>query len=382
MTPLQRILLEQFIDEKPTVVALKTGDKVVAAAVDALQNARKKLPSFFNERIIVDKISFQQSTSEQVAKSRNFPGGELAIDLTTGLGVDSLYLSKIYQKVISVEIDPRKTTDAKRNFELLGVNNIEVVCSSAEEFIADFNGVADLVFIDPARRGDKGQKVHALQDCAPNVIEIMPRVNQIARSVAVKLSPLFDVDELFNLFGENVEVETVSVKGECKDVVMKVGDIARPKTLSLTVLKNPDDEPVKLAFPKERTENNGSLEFMEAKFIHVPDVAFVKSRTTAKYISEYYPDVDYVVGSHLFTAERLDGFVGRSFEITEVGEYNSKSLKRLLGQLGVKNATLYHRDFPHTSDLIYKKLGLKEGSACSLFLGRVAGKLYSAISVK
>ncbi len=382
MTPEQLKLVEKFIDEKSSVVALKTGDAIVAAAVDALQNERKKLPSYFNARIVVDKISFQQSTSEQVAQSRNFPGGSLAIDLTMGLGVDSLYLSKIYDKVISVEIDPSKAATAKLNFQTLGANNIEVICSSAEEFIAGFDGVADLVFIDPARRGDKGQKVHALQDCAPNIIEIMPRVNEISQSVAVKLSPLFDVAELFNIFGDNIEVETVSVKGECKDVVMKMGAIARPEILSLTVLKNSGDSPVRLAFSAEKTKLNGTLELCDAKYIHVPDVTFVKSRTTGKYMSQSYPNFTYLIGSHLFTAEKLADFIGRSFKISEVGEYNPKSLKRMLGELGIKTATLYHRDFPYSSELLYKKLGLKEGSDCSLFFGRAAGELYFAISLK
>ncbi len=300
-----------------------------------------------------------------------------------GLGVDSLYLSKIYDKVISVEIDPNKALTAIHNFKTLGATNIEVICSSAEQFIEEFNGIADLVFIDPARRGLLGQKVHALQDCAPNVIEIMPRVNQIARSVAVKLSPLFDVDELFNIFGENIEVETVSVKGECKDVVMKMGVIANQNMLSLTVLKHAEDSPIRFAFPTKKMpkqHSTGLLKLEQARYIHIPDVTFVKSRTIGKYMSQYYSKLDYLIGSHLFTADKLEDFIGRSFEITAVSEYNPKSLKRLLSGLGVKNATLYHRDFPHSSESIYKKLGLKEGSDCSLFFGRVAGTLYYVIA--
>lgn len=64
---------------------------------------------------------------------------------------------------------------AEINFGRLGVDNIEVVCDTAERFIDAFSERADLFYIDPARR-DGTRKVFLLEDCSPNLLGLFARV--------------------------------------------------------------------------------------------------------------------------------------------------------------------------------------------------------------
>ena len=118
-TPLLRQLTEENIGRDPNAVAL---DKriahagLVATQVKYLQRARRKLPSYYEARAILPPLAFEQSSSEAAA-TRTSWRGDVCIDLTCGLGVDSFHLSRRFARVIAVERTPhspgrRKSTSA------------------------------------------------------------------------------------------------------------------------------------------------------------------------------------------------------------------------------------------------------------------------------
>jgi len=57
------------------------------------------------------------------------------LDLTCGLGADALFLSRRFRRVVTLERDATLARIAAENFARLGAGNIEVVCSSAEEYL-------------------------------------------------------------------------------------------------------------------------------------------------------------------------------------------------------------------------------------------------------
>ena len=91
-----RRAIEDNIDRKPTDIAL---DKrvphasIVATQVKNLQKSRTKLPSYYAARAIVPTLAYEQSSSEECAERKEL-SGESVLDLTCGLGVDALALSK------------------------------------------------------------------------------------------------------------------------------------------------------------------------------------------------------------------------------------------------------------------------------------------------
>lgn len=139
-TPLLRQLTEENIGRDPNAVAL---DKriahagLVATQVKYLQRARRKLPSYYEARAILPPLAFEQSSSEAAATRKSWRG-DVCIDLTCGLGVDSFHLSRRFARVIAVERDAALARAAEINFRRLGADNITVVCTAAEEFLNKF----------------------------------------------------------------------------------------------------------------------------------------------------------------------------------------------------------------------------------------------------
>ncbi|MEO0472724.1 MAG: RsmD family RNA methyltransferase, partial [Bacteroidota bacterium] len=87
-----------------------------------------------------------------------------ALDLTCGLGVDSLYLSQNFESVTSIEANPVLADIATHNFGLLNRSNIQVIHDTAETFLQNRIGpIFDLIYIDPSRRNAAGKRVHSLE---------------------------------------------------------------------------------------------------------------------------------------------------------------------------------------------------------------------------
>ena len=131
-----RHTVEEQIGRDPAAIAL---DKriphaaLVATQVKYLARARTKLPSYYEARCILPPLAFEQASSEACA-ARKSCSGNTVLDLTCGLGVDALYLSKRFREVITLERDATLAAVAEENFRRLGATNIRVINSSAEAF--------------------------------------------------------------------------------------------------------------------------------------------------------------------------------------------------------------------------------------------------------
>ena len=341
------------IDRKPTDIALDRRvphASVVATQVKNLQKARTKLPSYFAAQAIVPTLAYEQSSSEECAMRKQLEG-ESVLDLTCGLGVDSLALSKRFKRVVTIERNEMVAAVARENFRRLGAENIEVVCSSAEEYLADCTEHFDWCFSDPDRRGAKGEKLVRLEDCSPNVVALMPTLKRIADKICIKCSPLFDVDEAFRLFGD-CAVETVSLGGEAKEVNIYI-DGSAPRLTAVAAGVGEFSASV-----EERNSAKWSLQpsdLAQYRYITLPDVALQHSRMVAVAF-EGKCDVWSNNGVAL-SVEKAECVLGRTFEVEAIYNIDS-SFKRVIK--GAK-AEIYRRDFPMSNSDICKKYKCSEG---------------------
>ena len=341
------------IDRKPTDIAL---DKrvvhaaIVATQVKNLQKARTKLPSYFAVQAIVPTLAYEQSSSEECAERKQLEG-ESVLDLTCGLGVDSLALSKRFKRVVTLERNEMVAAVARENFRRLGASNIEVVCSSAEEYLATCTDHFDWCFSDPDRRGEKGEKLVRLEDCSPDVVALMPTLKRIADRICIKCSPLFDVDEAFRLFGD-CAVETVSLGGEAKEVNIYI-DGSAPRLTAVAVGIGEVSASI-----EERNAAKWSAQpsdLSQYRYITLPDVALQHARMVAVAF-EGKCDVWSNNGVAL-SIEKPEGVLGRTFEVEAIYNIDS-AFKRVIK--GAK-AEIYRRDFPMANAEICKRYRCSEG---------------------
>jgi hypothetical protein len=140
------------------------------------------------------------------------------VDLTGGFGVDFYFMSQAFSKRIYVEQNADLCTIVEHTMQALGLAS-EVVCNTTAEFLASMPH-ADVVFLDPARRNEHGGRTYSIEDCSPNVLELMPQLMEKADKVILKLSPMLDWHQAVEALKHVSEVHIVSVNNECKELLL------------------------------------------------------------------------------------------------------------------------------------------------------------------
>ncbi|MFR9567125.1 MAG: SAM-dependent methyltransferase, partial [Rikenellaceae bacterium] len=283
-----------------------------------------------------------------------------------GLGVDALYLSKSFERVVTIECNEILAAIVRENFKRMGVSNVEVVTGTAEEYIARCQERFDWLYVDPDRRVEGERRVVCLEGCSPNIVELMPRAKEIAPRVGIKCSPLFDVDEAFRIFGD-VRVEVVSLLDECKEVMIYTG--APRAELAATGVGR-----FEFSAPRAEVDNTPySGEFNPAKYryLMVVDVALQKSRL-ACHATRPFARM-WSGNGFAFLSEATELRYGRLLEIERIVEYHPRQLKREFKGTG---AEIIMRDFAPSLTQVREKLGLKSGAQWRLALTTINGVQY------
>ena len=364
-----RQAIEENIERDPLRVALDSRiphAREVATQVKYLQRARQKLRRMYEARCILPQRAFEQASSEQTAAAKRLSGGRL-LDLTCGLGIDSTAMAERFESVVTIERDEVLAEVVRENLRRQGIDNVEVVTASAEEYVATCKEQFDWIYVDPDRRTDQGRRVVRLEDCSPNVVELWPALKRISSRVAIKNSPLFDVEEAFRLFG-HCGVEVLSLAGECKEVMI-YADGREPALAAEAVGKG------RVEFKRSEIVNwPMPEEFAAAEYSHliIPDVALQKARL----VRHALHDVADVWSENSFCFARTEprDVLGRVEEVARIEPFDMKALKRELKGVGTD---ITMRDFPHPLDEVRRRTGMRSGNEVRLALTKVEGRCYT-----
>lgn len=342
--------------------------QTVATQVKRLQRAASKLPSYYAVRAVLPALAYEQSSGEICARRKPLSGRSL-LDLTCGLGVDSFALSERFNRVVSVERDEVTAAVARENFRRLGRTNIEVHNCPAEEFLAHCGERFDWCFIDPDRRGAQGEKLVRIEDCSPDIIELLPLVWRVADRLCIKCSPLFDVAEAFRIFGPG-RVETVSVGGECKEVniyLERPREGVVPQGIVAAVAVGRAE--VAAPWGRERRPWSALPEGLEQyRYAIIPDAAVHHSRLAAEAfgaVADVWSDRGVALAGQLPAGE----VAGRVFAIEWAAPFDTALIRsRIYGaetarRKGVprRRIEILRRDFPLSNAEICARLRVAEG---------------------
>ena len=146
---------------------------------------------------------------------------DLVMDLYCGVGTITLALAKHAKKVIGVEVVPQAIADAKENAKRNGIENAEFFCADAGKAALELEqqGIkADVVVVDPPRKGLNSDAIEALARIAPRrIVYVSCDPATLARDVALlkekgyKLSKVQTAD----LFPRCAHIESIAclIKG-------------------------------------------------------------------------------------------------------------------------------------------------------------------------
>ena len=303
------------------------------------------------------------------------------IDLTGGYGIDSFYLSAFADEAHYVEQDSELCRIATHNFAHTRPH-LQVHNTTAEEFLRtlpDVNNETNannvLVFLDPARRDTHGGKVFRLEDCTPNVIDLLPLLQQKSTVLMMKLSPMLDITAALRSLGEGWQVHVVAVRNEVKELLFIRN--SQPSTLNsqssfITAANYMHDHWQTLSFTL-RQEQEAEVHYWHSadipRYLYEPNAAILKS-AAFRFVSEHFRLSKLAPNTHLYAAEHLlKDFPGRVWEV--VAPLTSSMLKHLPDTLREQGASIVARNYPMTAEQLRKKLKLKDGVDYTLVATRL-----------
>ena len=342
------------------------------------------------------------------------------VDLTGGFGVDFSYIaSRLGVKSMYVERQAHLCEAAKENFGRLGLKNaivkngdgIEVLHSFAskkEAAASDALGITEdqsqsllktnlglkLIFIDPARRDDAGNKVVSLKDCTPDVTLLQEEMLSKADYVIIKLSPMLDWHRAVSELNCVQEVHIISVNNECKELLLVLsarnmddmrassadgesgedeidgaegtdGEVKHAGNLRIYCINDAQSFVCDELDMESSSVKIAPSTLEEMLYLYEPNASLMKAGCFGV-LSERYDARMLSKNSHLFVSrEPIAVFPGRSFRIIVVSSFNKKELKRHLS--GITKANIATRNFPLSVAELRKRLKLKDGGETYIF---------------
>ena len=327
------------------------------------------------------------------------------VDLTGGFGVDFSYIaSRLGVKSMYVERQAHLCEAAKENFERLGLKNVSVkngdgievlhsFASKKEAAASDSLGITEeqsrsllktnlglkLIFIDPARRDDAGNKVVSLKDCTPDVTVLQEEMLSKADYVIIKLSPMLDWHRAVSELSHVREVHIISVNNECKELLLVLSarnmgemeassadrEVKHAGSLRIYCVNDAQSFVCDELDMESSSVRIASPVLEEMQYLYEPNASLMKAGCFSV-LSERYGARMLSKNSHLFVSmEPIEDFPGRSFRIIAISSFNKKELKRYLS--GITKANIATRNFPLSVAELRKRLKLKDGGETYIF---------------
>lgn len=298
-------------------------------------------------------------------------------DLTGGLGVDSWFFSQRASKVIYNEMQQALCDAARHNFKTLGATNITISNSIAsEDTISEilFENV-DIVYMDPARRGEGGKKVFLLEDCTPDVLTLKDIIFRHARHILLKLSPMADITMACSRLGDSCrEVHVVGAGGECKELLIWMDKEWNEEYTIISTELHPGAPLSIFSFkPSEEKSATGSptrsLKDNSPVFLFEPGKALMKAGAF-NLISQRFEITKLGRSTHYYTMDNKDTALalqpyGKVYEILECEQLNKRSIKDFSRKYPKAEVTA--RNIEMDTETLKKKMGITSGDDAHIF---------------
>ena len=330
---------------------------LLADQIISRRKLKNKLPEWVeSDAILPPPLSAEQASSSETAhyKSQIFHGQHL-VDLTGGTGVDTLALSSGFKVVEYVEPNEWLCKLFEHNQKVFSDKPITIHQTTAEQFLESFEGISSF-FIDPSRRVNS-KKVFRLEDCVPNLSEILPLLMEKGTEVLIKLSPMIDLSEGIGQLPNVKAVQVVSVKNECKEVLFHL-DFLEPEGSPTVHCANIHKDGQDLfQFTIEIEKETKATLGDPKKYLYDANASILKAGAFNSVAGQFNLE-KIATNTHLYTSDRLiENFPGRCFEVIE-GNLKSNAIHALIPE---KKANIITKNYPQSSEELGKKLKLKDG---------------------
>lgn len=369
-------------------------------AVSCIQSRRKlkgKVQEWFSNPDLIFPVGLSAEQCSSSATGIYKSGLALRIadgrpfrlaDLTGGLGVDSWYFSKKAEQVWYHEMQEKLCIAAEHNFQSLNAENIVVrnIISTPETIDGILSEARpDIVYMDPARRGEGGKKVFLIEECTPDVLTLKEQIFRHCRHILLKLSPMADITMACSRLGTTCrEVHIVATGGECKELLIWMdSEWAGEYTITAVELPSgyPDMDPAsfsfcsseeKIATASTRPRNDVMLSSRAESrdlFLFEPGKALMKAGCF-NLIANRFGLMKLGVSTHYYVTEstaKADELkpYGKVYMILSAQPLDKRSIKA--AGAAYPRAEVTARNIPMDTETLRKKLGVTSGDDAHIF---------------
>jgi hypothetical protein len=393
--------------------------RAIAEQLACRRKAHRKLPTLSRRPLLYDSRALEQCSSEATARhkarlltshsqdeeprrgaptrpysggydeetrSRLTPGqpareavhsdygttGYRALDMTGGLGIDTLFLASVFTSIDYCEAREELAELFRINAATLEVDNVAVHSGDALETLSRFaDDTFDWIHVDPSRR-PRGRREVSLERCEPDVVASHELLLRKSPRVCIKTSPLLESREAVAKVGRAETIEVVSVEGECREQLLLLNrnhPPSAPVTIRAVLLTNEGA----IVDTVSGTLAEGTVVRPVGRigsWLYDPDAAVVKARLAGEVARRHgfgfvNERVDYMTSNELAYP-----FPGRVFTIVEVVPWSRGRVRDYLRSCGIGRANIARREFPMAPDRLRSMLRVGEGGEEYLFFTR------------
>lgn len=337
-----------------------------------------KLTSFLKHEdfLFPDYLSAEQASDERVAKYHTYLIGndKKILDMTSGLGIDAMTASMAGNYVIACDIDRDKTEALIHNASVLNIpsepsnhleypvkTSLQAVCENSERFLFNSSEKYDVIFIDPARRGENNARLYSFKDCVPDVLSLMPMMLMRSKMILIKASPLLDITQILREIPCTTNLHLICVRNECKEVLVEIIKDIEFQGIHVLDLNDKgieshiyfDANDIHLSGCPYATESD----LTEGNYLYEPNAALMKLKSPGAICSRFDGLKKLSSNTSLYVSGKLHkNFPGRISRITDIPA--RKQLKKLRN----KPYNVVCRNYPSEVKDLRRKLGVKEGA--------------------
>lgn len=339
--------------------------------IECRRKSAKKLAQTLQSRHFVfpTSLSAEQCTSDALANfhAQLIDNGVSILDMTAGLGIDAFHLARKAKHVTAIDLNTDVVKALTTNAKALNINNVTAINADSVEYIKNTNEHFDVIFIDPARRGEGGKRLFALADCQPNVVELFDIIKQRCDKLIVKASPMLDATQVLRELPHTTDLYAIGTRHECKELVAVINfkkEVESPTLHCITYSTNGIED---FAFTQhEESIASSRIDTpSEGMYLYEPHPAIMKLQPV-KTLTQRYDVIKMHQHTHLYASQELiSDFPGECRKIERIYPFSSHIAKEVTKDY--PRADVAVRNFILSADDLRKKIKIKDDNKYRLY---------------
>lgn len=358
--------------------------KFAILQIECKKRIAKKVPEIASLKnfIYPSTLSTEQCTSQIVAQfhATLLSHKKNVLDLTAGLGIDDYFIASKIDKLTAIEKNAMLAATMQYNMGIYR-NNITVINDDAHNYLKSATTSQlhfDAIFIDPARRGKMNERTYGLNDCEPDVLQMLDLIKNVTDTLYIKASPMLDITQLLSTIPHLQDIHIIGVDNECKELLLHIDFQNIPPHNDKITINT-------LNFKESSTYQTLTFDFSENKestinysaevlqYLYEPNCCIMKSGAFPV-VSKTYPLLLKLgKNTHLFTSSTLlTNFPGRIFNVIEIIPFKDKYTKHLHSRY--PKANIATRNFKIQAHEVKKRLKIQDGGDIYIFATTLLNK--------